>query len=135
MREVSSVADEEYARTEAHGVPVVTAPAEIDVTTAEQLRAALLEATGGTHPVVVLDMSGTSFCDSAALHVILRAAARAEDEGRDLRLVIGADGAVPRILALTGTDRRIPCFTSLEQALAASSTGSGPDPGQLQPGS
>jgi hypothetical protein len=33
-------------------------------------------------------------------------------------LVIPADGVVPRILALTCLDRLIPCFASLEEALA-----------------
>jgi hypothetical protein len=39
------------------GVPVVTAPAEIDVTTAEQLRMVLLSSAARRHPAVVVDMT------------------------------------------------------------------------------
>jgi anti-anti-sigma regulatory factor len=39
-------------------VPVVTASAEIDVTTAEQLRSVLLEAGSRGHTTIVVDMSG-----------------------------------------------------------------------------
>jgi hypothetical protein len=47
-------------------------------------------------------------------------------EGRELRLVIRADGFVPRILALTGVDSFIPCFASLEEALAQAPDGTEP---------
>lgn len=128
------VADGGYVRTDVGGVPVVATPEEIDVTTGEQMRAALLEAASGAHPVVVVDMSKTLFCDSAGIHVLIRVQRHLVGEGRELRLVVSADGAVPRILSLTGLDRRLPCFASLEQALAAPpgaftppSGGSGPD--------
>ena len=48
-----------------NGVPVVTAPAEIDITNAEQLRAALLNSAARGHATVVLDMTHTRFCDCA----------------------------------------------------------------------
>jgi anti-sigma B factor antagonist len=101
-----------------NGVPVVAAPGEIDITTAEQLRAVLLETTGSGHPTAVLDMSGTLFCDSSGLHTLLQAHQRAVSEGGELRLVIPADGTVPRIVNLTCLDRFIPCFSSLAEALA-----------------
>ena len=44
------------------GVPVVTAPAEIDITTAGQLRTILQEWTTGGHATVVVDMTRTQFC-------------------------------------------------------------------------
>jgi anti-sigma B factor antagonist len=100
------------------GVPVVTAPAEIDTTTAGQLRAILVEWHTRGHVTVVVDMSGTQFCDSAGLRELVRAHKRARAEGGELRLVIPADGAVPRIFTFTGLDRLIPHFAALGQALA-----------------
>lgn len=44
---------------------------------------------------------------------------RALDEGGELRLVLPPDGSVVRVLAITGLNRCIPCFTGLDQALAA----------------
>jgi len=98
------------------GVAVVAAPAEIDVTTAEQLRVALLRAAGHLQTVLVADLTGTLFCDSAGLTVLVRAHRRVVAEGGQLRLVLPADGPVARIIALTGLYRLIPCFRSLAEA-------------------
>jgi anti-sigma B factor antagonist len=107
-----------YLRKMMHGVPVVTAPAEIDVTTADQLRMVLLEAAAGGRTTVVVDMARTEFCDSCGLHTLLRASQQAVAAGGELRLVIPADRAVPRIFTVTCLDRLVPCFASLEEALA-----------------
>ena len=100
------------------GVPVVTAPEEIDITNADALRAALLQAATHGRGVMVADLSGTQFCDSAGLHVLVRAHKRARAEGGELLLVVPAT-TVLRLFAVTGIDRMIPNFSSLEDALAA----------------
>jgi anti-sigma B factor antagonist len=112
------VAGTSYSRTTVDGVPVVSAPAELDISTADQLRAVLLDTTTRGHATVVVDMTRTLFCDSYGLHTLLRVHSLARDEGGELRLVIPADGAVPRIFALTSLDRLIPSFASLKEALA-----------------
>ena len=98
------------------GVPVVAAPEEIDVTNAAALRAALLQAAAHGARTLVVDMSQTQFCDSAGLHVLVRAHYRAQAEGGEVHLVI-CGAHVRRIFAVTGLDRLIPGFPSLEQAL------------------
>jgi len=100
------------------GVPVVTAPEEIDITNAAGLRAALLEAAAHGSGTLVVDMAQTQFCDSAGLNVLVRAHKRARADGGQLLLVICA-AAVLRIFAVTGIDHLIPSFPALEQALAA----------------
>jgi anti-sigma B factor antagonist len=99
------------------GVPVVTAPEEIDITNAEALRSALLKAATNGHGTLVVDMTQTRFCDSSALHTLLAAHKRAEAEGREVLLVMGGP-AVLRVFALTAVDRMISTFTSLPEALA-----------------
>jgi anti-sigma B factor antagonist len=69
-------------------------------------------------------MSRTQFCDSAALHVLVRAHKRAQAEGREVLLVIAAV-TVLRIFAVTGIDHLIPNFPSLQEALAQALAGSG----------
>jgi anti-anti-sigma factor len=100
-----------------HGVPVVAAPEEIDITNAEALRSALLTAAANGHDTLVVDMTGTQFCDSSGLHTLIAAHKRAEAEGREVLLVIPSI-TVLRVFALTGMDRVIPNFTSLPEALA-----------------
>jgi anti-anti-sigma factor len=99
------------------GVPVVTGPAQVDVTTEDQLRTALLEAAVRGHATVVVDLSRTRFCDSGGLGVLVRAHKRALEEGGEVRLVIPPGGAVHRIFTLTSLHRFIPRFDSLREAL------------------
>ena len=99
------------------GMPVVTAPEEIDITNAAGLRAALLEAAAQGSRTLVVDMAQTQFCDSAGLNVLVRAHKRARADGGELLLVISG-AAVLRIFAVTGIDHLIPTFLTLQQALS-----------------
>jgi anti-sigma B factor antagonist len=98
-------------------VPVVVAPAEIDASNGDWLRAVLLEAAARGNATFVVDMTGTQFCASAGIGVLVRAHKRAQADGGELRLVIPASAAVVRVFALTGIDRVIPHFSSLYEAV------------------
>lgn len=104
-------------------MPVVTAPEEIDISNADWLRAALPEPAVDGPAIIVVDMSSTQFCDSAGLHVLVRAHKRALAAGGELRLVV-TSRTVLRLLAVTGIDTVIPQFRSLDEALDK------PGPGQ-----
>jgi anti-sigma B factor antagonist len=97
-------------------VPVVVAPEEIDITNAEALRSALLTAAASGAGPLVVDMTRTQYCDSSGPHALFAAHQRAEAEGREVLMVI-ASAVVLRIFALTGVDRVIPNFSSLDEAL------------------
>jgi len=111
-----------------NGVPVVTAPEEIDITNAPQLRAVLLEAMPG-HGTLVVDLTRTRFCDSSGLHALLAAHKRAQSEGSELLLVMTST-PVLRVFTLTGIDRMIRNFTSLDEALTHRSANGSAVPGQ-----
>ena len=113
------------------GVPVVTAPEEIDITNADGLQAALLEAVllepaqretaqretaEPGRAMVVVDMSRTRFCDSAGLNALVTADRRARADGGEIRLAAVGE-AVARVVALTGVDRVVAVYASLEEAL------------------
>lgn len=98
------------------GVPVVAAPGEIDLVNAPELQLALLEAAAYGSETLVADMTRTRFCDSAGLHTLVAAHQRAQADGGELLLVI-TSAAVLRVLAITGVDRMIANFTSLDDAL------------------
>ena len=102
-------------------VPVVTAPEEMDITTAYRLRGALAAAERG-HATVVVDMTRTHACDTAGLHVLVRAHRRALAQGGELRLVAPSPD-VRRLFAVTGLDRVIRHFASLDEALAQTPVG------------
>jgi anti-sigma B factor antagonist len=107
----------EYSFQMAGGMPVVTAPAEIDTTTAGQLREILVAWHSRGHTTVIVDLTGTQFCDSAGLRELVVAHKRAVAGGGGLRLVIPAGGVFLRIFTVTGLDGIIPHFATLGQAL------------------
>ena len=124
------MADARYPIVMVNRVPVVVAPAEIDVSNADCLRAVLLEAAARRHATFVVDMTGTQFCASAGFGVLVRAHKRAQAEGGELRLVIPASASVLLVFALTGIDQVIPTFPSLYEAVKpAPATAPRPPPG------
>ena len=116
------------------GMPVVRPPAKIDVTNADALSATLLAVPGRGQATLAVNMKRTHFCDSAALHVLVRAQERAPAEGGELRLAIRNAGLL-RMFAVAGVDQMFPVFSRLRQAmdqpppLVAAGLGTGPAPG------
>jgi anti-sigma B factor antagonist len=107
----------EYSVKSVNGLPVVSAPAEIDAGNADELRQLLLACASHGHPVLVVDMSQTAFCDSTGLHQLVRAHKRATAAGGEVRLVIAAP-TVQRLFTIIGIDRFFPVFTDLDEAVA-----------------
>lgn len=110
------MSDSAFPVTEVDGRAVVTTPDEIDIGNASLLRAALQAAAG--HQVVIVDMTGTEFCDSSGLNVLVRARKRADEDGGEVRLVVRG-AALLRILTVTGVGTMFRLFESLSEALAA----------------
>lgn len=123
------MADSRYPVEMMSGLPVVAAPAEIDVTTADELRWVLLRVAADGHATVVVDMSRTRLCPPAGLSVLVGAHRRAKSEGGGVRLAVPADSPLVRALDLTGVGRFIPTFISLAEALAAQPRASARQPG------
>jgi anti-sigma B factor antagonist len=99
-------------------LPVVSAPDEIDAANVDELRQVLLSCIDGKRTTLVVDMSRTTFCDSAGARQLLLAHKRVATGGGELRLVTGA-ASLRLIFEITGLDRLLPVFASLDAALAA----------------
>ena len=102
---------------------VVSLPAEIDVTNAGEVLALVAAALAPGVTVVVADLTGTRFCDSAGLRHLLLAHREATRAGAQLRLVIPADGAVGRVTELTGISRFVAVYPTLQLAADAGAPG------------
>ena len=107
---------------------VITMPTEIDAANADEIRQALLAAVSPGTAILIIDMSGTTFCDSAGLKAIITAHSRAAETDTQLRLVATT---VLRILTIVGVDQLIPIYPTLEAALAGTPA---TDPGPGEPG-
>jgi anti-sigma B factor antagonist len=94
---------------------VVRLPAEVDLTSADGLREALLAVLNQGARALIVDMTATTFCDSAAIHAITRAARRAAASGAEIRLAACAP-TVLRILALLGIDRVLGVYPTVPDA-------------------
>jgi anti-sigma B factor antagonist len=99
-------------------VAVATAPTEIDISNADKFRDDLLSVVKEGPAALVVDMSKTTFCDSAGVNGLVRVYQQGLAAGAPVRLVIIAS-AVKRVLVITGVDRLIGTFPTVEAALAA----------------
>jgi len=103
---------------QAHAPPlIVVLPAEIDLAGAPAVSETLLFAISTGPAVVVADLTGTTYCDCAAIRSLCHATEYAAARGTDLRLVILA-GPVRRVLDLTGRDRELHLYLAVASALS-----------------
>ncbi len=97
---------------------VVALPEHIDVSNAGQIREELLSVINRGADALIADMTATISCDHAGADAVVRAYQRAVISGTELRLVVTAR-IVSRVLSLSGLDRVISIYPSLEAAMVA----------------
>ena len=97
---------------------MATLPVEIDIASAGQVREDLLTVLNRGPDLLIVDMTGTTFCDSAGVNAIVRAYKRAAASGARMRLVVSAP-TVQRVLAITAVDRLIGTYPTVAAALTA----------------
>jgi anti-anti-sigma factor len=97
---------------------VVTLPEQVDVSNAGQIRDELLSVINRGAVTLITDMTATISCDHAGVEAMARAYQRAGAVGAELKLVVTAQ-IVRRVLAISGLDRQVSIYPSLEAALAA----------------
>ncbi len=80
---------------------VIEAVGEVDLTTAPQLREALLNAVGDTAPAgLIVDLSRVDFIDSAGLALLVEARKRLSPQGRTLSILLTPGRQPERVLKL-----------------------------------
>ena len=89
---------------------------ELDLYTAERLRARIDEAGAVGADTVLVDLSEVSFVDSTALAVLVQETKRLEGRGHSLVLVTN-DPRTRRVVEVTGLDRVLRSFPTLQDAL------------------
>jgi len=97
---------------------VVAAPGEVDLTNAEGLRDALLSALNSGALGLVVDMTATTFIDSAGVTALVRASRRASATEATVRLAVTA-APVLRVLNLVGIDQLLDVHPSVSDAVAS----------------
>src|ERR1700728_1683661 len=99
------------------GVAVVSVGGEIDLSTAPAFESVIAEALEEDPPVLVIDLSEVTFMASVGLRVL---AATQEKVGKSIQLAVVADNmAASRPMQLTGLDKLISVYPTLDEALTA----------------
>lgn len=98
-----------------HAVLRVTG--EIDVSTAPELRQAVIDLAAKGIVNLIVDLSGVVFLDSTALGALVGCLKRLRTQGGSLALVITTD-RVMRVFRITGLDKAMPPHASVAEAIA-----------------
>jgi anti-anti-sigma factor len=114
----TAMADEVFPVTWSDRHAVVTLPEHVDATNTGPLRDALLGLVNRGPEVLVADMTGTVSCDHGGADALVRAYQRASVSGTQLKIA-ATSPLVRRILTVSGLDRLVSVYPSLEAALAA----------------
>ena len=99
------------------GEKVVTMPARIDLGNARAVGEDLLAAFEAGITLVIADLTGTLLCTAAGVHELALACERASARSVELRLAI-PPGEALKVFTLTGHDRWMPVYPSVQAALA-----------------
>jgi anti-sigma B factor antagonist len=97
---------------------IVTLPAEIDISNADQIEDTLLAVLNRDVATLVIDMTRTTFCGCAGASAVARAHRRATANRAQVRVAARAR-IVHRIFAITGVDRLVPLYDSVDAAVSA----------------
>jgi anti-anti-sigma factor len=98
--------------------PVLALPDEIDYANARVIADKLTAALTPGLPALIIDLTATTFCDSAGIGALARAHSRAAVTGTRVHLA-APPGAVTRILHVTGLDQLWTIHPSLAVALTS----------------
>lgn len=100
--------------TTENGWDVLAVSGEVDLATAKQLEDDIAEHVDADCRLC-LDLTGVGFMDSTGLRVLIGALKAVEDASGQLRVVAG-DGAVFKLLGITGLHDRLDLYDSVAAA-------------------
>lgn len=99
-------------------VAVVRTPEEVDTTIADDMREALLSVLNQGASALVVDMTRTTFCDSAGVSAIVRARRRALASNAEVRIATGSPTLL-RLFSLLGLESAIAVYPDVEAAVSS----------------
>jgi anti-anti-sigma factor len=86
---------------------VVRVRGEVDISNARRLLAAIEDALSNDTPTLTLDLTGTTYLDSAGVQILFVLAERLKDRRHHLRLVVPEESPVRAVLELTGLEKLV----------------------------
>jgi anti-anti-sigma factor len=105
------------------GVWVVSLSGEHDLATAQELSEALLLVPGQSQ--LIVDITEAEFIDSTTLAAMLRARGRNGSAATPIAVAVRPGSVPERVFRLSGADRNLRTFPSLDEAVARLSASQG----------
>jgi anti-sigma B factor antagonist len=99
-------------------VPVARVQGEIDVSNAKEIGDRLRSLLTNQAVAMVVDLSQTTYLDSAGLNLLFALGEEMGDRQQRLGLVVVDTTPIARMMRLTGLDKAFPLHATLAQALA-----------------
>jgi anti-anti-sigma factor len=105
---------------ERHGdTPVARVEGEVDASNADAVAAKLHTLMTNRSTALVVDLTGTTYLDSAGINLLFAFAEELRARQQTLRLVLAGATPIARMAGITGLDRACPTHATLDEALAA----------------
>jgi anti-anti-sigma factor len=103
-----------------HGdTPVAAVDGEVDASNVSDVAAALRQLVTNRSNELVVDLSPTSYLDSAGINLLFAIGDELRSRQLTMRIVIAAASPVARMLAITGLNRVYPSYPTVADALSA----------------
>ncbi len=104
-------------------VVIVNVTGEVDMSNANELRGAIIEATPNDALGLVLDFTSLDYIDSAGIHLLYRLGENLRSRGQTIRVVIPPVSPASDALRLAGVQRYVDVVDELEEGVRAVSAG------------
>lgn len=95
---------------------VLVLSGEIDMDNAAQLRQAILDRNEAGDKIIVLDFDALTFIDSSGIGTLVSTLKALKISGAELRIA-RLKGPVAKVITITGVDKILPPYDSLDAAL------------------
>jgi anti-anti-sigma factor len=99
--------------------PVAAVDGEVDASNVADVAAALRQLVTNRSNELIVDLSPTSYLDSAGINLLFAIGDELRSRQLTLRIVIATASPVARMLAITGLDRVYPSYATVADALSA----------------
>ena len=97
--------------------PVGSIHGEVDASNAAAVATALRELVTNRSSELIVDLSDTSYLDSAGINLLFTLGEELRARQLALKLVVPSESPVARMLRITSLDRTHPTFATLDEAL------------------